>query len=88
MGRRCGAGQERTIIAMLDWLLWVTQPDNRKTTLLILLFVTFCAILLYVYTGKRRAKRLESYKYIPFLDDDSSETHSQSPKVTENERNR
>ena len=73
---------------MFDWLLWFTEPNTSKTVLLVLLFATFCAILIYVFTGKRRKKRLESYKYIPFLDEDSSETGSQSPKVTENERNR
>ena len=32
--------------------------------------VVFVGILLYVFTGKKRSKRLESYKNIPFLDDD------------------
>jgi hypothetical protein len=73
---------------MLDWLLWFTEPDTSRTVVLVLLFATFCVILIYVFTGKRRKKRLESYKYIPFLDEDSSETGPQSPKVTENERNR
>ncbi|MEZ5584238.1 MAG: cbb3-type cytochrome c oxidase subunit 3 [Candidatus Competibacteraceae bacterium] len=37
----------------------------------------FCGILIYVLTGKQRARRLESYKYIPFDDDEpqSSELH-------------
>lgn len=73
---------------MFDWLLWLTEPDTSRTVVLVLLFATFCVILIYVFTGKRRKKRLESYKYIPFLDEDSSETGPQSPKVTENERNR
>jgi cbb3-type cytochrome oxidase subunit 3 len=73
---------------MFDWLLWFTEPNTSRTVVLVLLFATFCGILIYVFTGKRRKKRLESYKYIPFLDEDSSETGSQSPKVTENERNR
>jgi hypothetical protein len=73
---------------MFDWLLWFTEPDTSRTVVLVLLFATFCVILIYVFTGKRRKKRLESYKYIPFLDEDSSETGPQSPKVTENERNR
>ena len=72
---------------MFDWLLWFTEPDTSRTVVLVLLFTAFCAILIYVLTGKRRKKRLESYKYIPFLDEDSSETGSQSPKVAENERN-
>jgi hypothetical protein len=30
----------------------------------------FVGILLYVFTGKKRSKRLESYKNIPFQEDD------------------
>jgi cbb3-type cytochrome oxidase subunit 3 len=36
---------------------------------LVLFFGAFCGIVIYVFTGKRRARRLESYKYIP-LDDE------------------
>jgi cbb3-type cytochrome oxidase subunit 3 len=36
----------------------------------VIFFVVFVGILLYVFTGKKRGKRLESYKHIPFMDDD------------------
>jgi cbb3-type cytochrome oxidase subunit 3 len=73
---------------MFEWLRWLAEPGNGKTVILILFLSTFCAILGYVFTGKRRAKRLESYKYIPFQDDDPPvEPDSQSRKVVENERN-
>jgi cbb3-type cytochrome oxidase subunit 3 len=36
----------------------------------VIFFVVFVGILLYVLTGKRRGERLESYKHIPFLDDE------------------
>ncbi|VAW77305.1 hypothetical protein MNBD_GAMMA15-264 [hydrothermal vent metagenome] len=55
---------------MSEWLLWFTRFENSKIVALLLFFVTFCAILLYVYTGKQRSERLESYKYIPLQDDD------------------
>ena len=70
---------------MFDWLVWFTRMENAKIFALILFFTTFCAILIYVFSGKKRAKRLESYKYIPFQDD-SSETDTQTRKVTDNER--
>ena len=54
---------------MLDWL---QQGSNSKTFLLILFFVTFIGILLYLYTNRKRSQRLESYKNIPFEDDDVS----------------
>ncbi len=52
---------------MLEWL---SQMENTKPLALVIFFVTFVGILIYVFTGKKRAKRLESYKNIPFLDDD------------------
>ena len=55
---------------MPEWLLWFTRFENSKVVALVLFFVTFCGILFYVYTGKKRSQRLESYKYIPLQDDD------------------
>lgn len=54
---------------MPDWLLWFTRFENSKIVALLIFFVTFCAILIYLYTGKQRSARLESYKYIPLNDD-------------------
>ena len=56
---------------MPEWLLWVTRLENSKIVALLLFFFTFCGILIYVYTGKQRSRRLESYKYIPLQDDDT-----------------
>jgi len=55
---------------MPDWFLWFTRFENSKVAALLLFFTTFCAILIYLYTGKKRAKRLESYKYMPLQDDE------------------
>lgn len=55
---------------MPEWFMWFTRMENSKVVALLLFFTTFCGILIYVYTGKKRTKRLESYKYIPFQDDD------------------
>ena len=51
---------------MFDWLFWITHMENSKPLALVLFFGAFCGILIYVFTGKKRAKRLESYKYMPF----------------------
>lgn len=70
---------------MFDWLAWFTDPTKAKIISLILFFVTFLVIVVYVFTGKKRAKRLESYKHIPFQDEsDESDSHSQ--KVTDDGR--
>jgi len=55
---------------MPEWILWFTRFENSKVVALVLFFVAFCGILLYVYTGKSRGQRLESYKYMPLQDDD------------------
>ena len=55
----------------MDWLLWFSKPENTKPVALIIFFVTFIGILLYVYGSRKRGKRLESYKNIPFADEAS-----------------
>ena len=50
---------------------WLSHMENTKPLALVIFFTTFVAIVLYVYTGKKRKKRLESYKDIPFLDEES-----------------
>ncbi len=49
---------------------WMTSMEYSKPIALVLFFVTFIGIVLYVFTGKKRKSRLESYKFIP-LDDDT-----------------
>jgi cbb3-type cytochrome oxidase subunit 3 len=64
---------------MLEWL---SSMENTKPLALVIFFVLFVGILLYVFTGKKRGERLESYKNIPFLDDDDppSGTEKKGPK--------
>ena len=70
---------------MFDWLMWFTHMENSKPLALAIFLGAFCGILIYVLTGKQRTRRLESYKYIPFDDDElqpsnlsSAKRHSQS----------
>lgn len=56
----------------MAWLDWFSKPENTKPLALLIFFVTFVGIVLYVYGSKKRSKRLESYKDIPFLDDDNA----------------
>ena len=67
---------------MIDFS-WFTHMENSKPLALLLFFTVFCAILLYVFTGKRRAQRLESYKHIPFQDE--ADPPDASRKVTDND---
>ena len=51
-------------------IAWLTNPSNAKSLALVIFFITFVAIVLWVYGSKQRGQKLESYKHIPFLDDD------------------
>ena len=55
---------------MAEWIQWLGQFENSKILALLLFFIAFCGILIYVYTGKKRSQRLESYKFIPLQDDE------------------
>lgn len=50
---------------------WLSDASNAKSLGLVIFFVTFVGIVLWVYGSKKRGQKLESYKNIPFLDDDS-----------------
>lgn len=55
---------------------WFTSMENTKPFVLVMFFITFVGIILYVYTGKKRSERLESYKNIPLTEDeDEQSTH-------------
>ena len=72
---------------MFDWLMWFTSLENSKIASLLIFFTLFCGIVIYVFTGKKRAKRLESYKHIPFQDEDQPlGTENHPSKVMEYDR--
>ena len=54
----------------MEWLMWFSKPENTKPLALIIFFVTFIGIVIYVYGGsKTRKEQLESYRTIPFQDE-------------------
>lgn len=55
------------IWAWLSGALTDMQKAGQIAT--VIFFATFTAILIYVFTGRRRKERFDSYRYIP-LDDD------------------
>ena len=50
---------------------WFMVMSNNKSFTLVVFVITFIAIIAYVYGSKKRSERLETYRNIPFLDDDS-----------------
>ena len=55
---------------MAGFFEWFTHLENSKVFALLLFFTVFCLILVYLFSSKKRSQRLESYKYIPFDDED------------------
>ncbi len=55
---------------MYDWIKSLVESGDAKVFLLLLFFITFVGIIWYVYANRKRSQRFESYKNIPFDDDD------------------
>jgi len=68
---------------MSELFSWIMDIKNSKISALVIFFITFVAILFYVYGSKGRSERLESYRNIPFLDDDHDKD-SRMHKTAEN----
>lgn len=61
----------------MEWLSWFSRPENTKPLGLVIFFVTFIGILIYVYGSRKRGEKLESYRDIPFLDDQDANKDQQ-----------
>ena len=60
----------------MEWLMWFTQFENTKPLALVIFFTVFCGILFYVNGSRSRSSRLESYKQMPFLDENQDRKES------------
>ncbi|OOG23084.1 hypothetical protein B1C78_12480 [Thioalkalivibrio denitrificans] len=65
---------------MLDLWYWIADLSNSKIVALLLFSTTFVGILLYVFTNRHRTERLESYRYMPFEDDEDKVPHGEDGK--------
>lgn len=54
-------------------LEWLSHHENSKPLGLLLFFFAFLGILWYVFGSRKRGQKLESYRDIPFLDDDKED---------------
>lgn len=68
---------------VFDWFM--VMANNKSVTLLIF-FITFVGILIYVYGSKKRSKRLETYKNIPFMDEDGQSIAPKSKDSVETQK--
>ncbi|MEQ1622983.1 MAG: cbb3-type cytochrome c oxidase subunit 3 [Methylophilaceae bacterium] len=65
----------------MEWFMWFTRFENTKPLALLIFFTVFCGILVYLFGSKKRGKRLESYKNMPFLDDDQDNKNRNNKDV-------
>jgi len=56
---------------MTEFWGWITDLGNSKIVALLLFMGTFVAIVIYLFSNRRRSTRFESYRYIPLDDEDS-----------------
>jgi len=70
---------------MSELLQWFTHMENSKVFALVLFFSVFCGILIYLFSSKKRSERLESYKNIPFDDEEHEELADSTNKVSKDE---
>jgi cbb3-type cytochrome oxidase subunit 3 len=57
---------------MFDWLCWFTNMENTTPFFFVLFSITFFLFIFYFFTNRKRSKRLESYKNIPFQEDNEN----------------
>lgn len=61
---------------MLEWL---SHPENAKPLGLLIFFFAFLGILWFVFGSRKRGEKLESYKDIPFLDEEPEQQGASDP---------
>ena len=72
-----------------DLFDWLSRPGVAGLVILFALFPLFILIVLYIYSGSKRKDRLESYRDIPFLDDeDQAGAETKQDQVKQNEPTR
>ncbi len=62
------------------WAWWM-DLSNSKSLGLVIFFIGFLSVIVYAYGNKKRSKRLESYRDIPFLDDDEEEAKLRAKEI-------
>lgn len=58
---------------LTDFWTWILDLGNSKTVALLIFFTTFVGIVVYVYSSRKRSERLESYRYLPMMDEDEAD---------------
>ncbi|WP_018138219.1 MULTISPECIES: cbb3-type cytochrome c oxidase subunit 3 [unclassified Thioalkalivibrio] len=65
---------------------WITDLGNSKMFALVLFMSTFIGIVIYLFAKPSRAKKFETYRYIPLEEDDSHLEPTARRDKTESEK--
>ncbi|WP_019625148.1 cbb3-type cytochrome c oxidase subunit 3 [Thioalkalivibrio sp. ALJT] len=71
---------------MAELWVWITDLGNSKMLALILFMSTFIGIVIYLFAKPSRAKKFETYRYIPLDEDDSHREPTARRDQTESEK--
>lgn len=58
---------------LTDFWTWIMDLGNSKIVALLIFFTTFVGIVFYVYSSRKRSERLESYRFMPLMDEDDAD---------------
>lgn len=58
---------------LTDFWTWIMDLGNSKIVALLIFFTTFVGIVFYVYASRKRSERLESYRFMPLMDEDDAD---------------
>jgi cbb3-type cytochrome oxidase subunit 3 len=71
---------------LTDFWTWILDLGNSKTVALLIFFTTFVGIVIYNYSSRKRSERLESYRYLPLMDEDEADKRVKAAEAASQEK--
>lgn len=68
---------------LTEFWTWILDLGNSKTVALLIFFTTFVGIVVYVYSSRKRSERLESYRYVPLMDEDEADRRVKAAEASQ-----
>ncbi|MDX9988616.1 cbb3-type cytochrome c oxidase subunit 3 [Thiothrix unzii] len=68
---------------LTEFWTWILDLGNSKTVALLIFFTTFVGIVIYVYSSRKRSERLESYRYVPLMDEDEADRRVKAAEASQ-----
>lgn len=68
---------------LTEFWTWILDLGNSKTVALLIFFTTFVGIVIYVYSSRKRSEWLESYRYVPLMDEDDADRRVKAAEASQ-----